>query len=146
MTPAFQHNIGAFVAVATSVLPQSSAAATVDGSSVDRFAHGHALSCVLHQVAGADSGTPTTVSVQTKLQHSADNSTWADYTPPGASSVAETVALTAASTENSVAIDLSSADQYIRAVTTVAFTGGTSPAIEVAADIVLAGEDRLAAA
>jgi hypothetical protein len=139
-----QHNIGALLALATSVLPQA-AAASVNGAGVDRMAHGMPLSCVLHQVAGAESGAPTAVSVQTKLQHSADNSTWADYDPPGSATVAQTAALAAASSENAVAIDLSSANRYVRAVTTIAFTGGTSPTILVAADIVFGGEPLLPA-
>jgi hypothetical protein len=142
MTPANQHNIGAFVAVQTGVLPQAATAA-VNGASIDRAAHNMALSCVLHQVLGAATGAPTGVSVVTKLQHSPDNATWADYTPPGASSVAVTPALTAVSTENSLAIDLASANRYIRPVTTPTLTGGTSPTILVAADVVLGGEQLL---
>lgn len=145
MNTATQHNIGAYVVVATSVAPQA-ASASVNGSGIDRFAHNLPLSCVLHQVLGADSGSPSSFSVQTKLQHSPDDSTWADYDAPGSSTVAETAALTAVSTENSVAIDLSSADRYVRAVTTISFTGGTSPTIDVAADIVFGGEPLAPAA
>ncbi len=140
MNPVTQHNIGALLAAVTSVFPQSSAAATVDGSSIDRDAHSMAGSCVLHQVAGALGGAPSTASVITKLQDSADNSTFADYKPDGVN-VATTVALTAADTENSVNVDLAAARRYIRAVTTVAFTGGTSPTALVAADVILGGEN-----
>jgi hypothetical protein len=143
MNTSLQHNIGGYVAVATSVLPQS-ATGNVNGSGLDRLAHNNALSCVLHVVAGADSGSPSTLSVQAKLQHAPDNSTWTDYDPPGQSTVGETAALTAVNTEVSVAIDLSSADRYVRAVALVSFTGGTSPAIQVAADIVFGGEQLLA--
>jgi len=139
MNTATQHNIGAYVAVATSVLPQA-ASANVNGNGIDRLAHNLPLSCVLHQVIGAETGAPSAVSVQTKLQHAPDNATWADYDPPGSSTVAETAALTAVNTESSVAIDLSSANRYVRAVSLITLTGGSSPTIEVAADIVFGGE------
>lgn len=134
-----QLNIGAIVAEVTSVFPQSSTGATIDGASIDRFAHQGALSCLLHQSVGAVSGSPSTVSVQSTLQHSPDNSTWTNYEPDGVT-VQQTAALTAATDENSVAIDLSSAYRYIRSVTVVAFTGGSSPAAVVQADIVLGGQ------
>lgn len=145
MNLAQQLNIGAFVAIVTSVSPQSSAAATVDGGTIDRAAHQLPLSCVLHQVVGADTGSPSAVSVQTTLQHSPDNSTWSNYTDPATGSTAQTAALTAVSTENVLAVDLSSAYRYIRAATVVGFTGGTSPTIEVAVDFVLGGENPLPA-
>jgi hypothetical protein len=144
MSFAAQHNIGSYVVPVTSVFPESAAAGTINGSSIDRMVHNLPNSCVLHQVVGAESGAPTTASVQTKLQDSPDNSTWNDY-KAGTTTVQETAALTAANSENSAAIDLGAANRYIRAVTIVSFTGGTSPAILVAADIVLGGERELAA-
>ena len=139
MNIAYQRNIGAFIAAVTSVLPQSANAA-VNGVTIDRVAHKLPLSCVLHTVVGALSGAPTTTSVVSKLQHSPDGSTWTDYIQPGETSVASTAAVTAANTEASKAIELSSAYRYIRSVTTPTFTGGTSPAALLAADIVLGGE------
>jgi hypothetical protein len=139
MNPSTQHNVGAYVAVATSVAPQAASAA-VNGSSISRLAHNLALSCVLHLMAGAEAGSPTGASVVAKLQHSPDGATWADYTPPGAASVAQTAALTAVNTETSLAIDLSSANTYVRAVVTPTLTGGTSPTILLAADLVFGGE------
>lgn len=136
-------DIGELLDVVSSVLPQSSGAATLDGASVDRLAHGNALSCVLHQAVGAISGAPTTASVQTKLQDSADNSTFADYQIGGTTQ--ETAAATAQNGDQSVNIDLNGARRYIRAVTVIAFTGGTSPAALVAADLVLGGESELPA-
>ena len=139
MNTASQRNIGAFIAAVTCVLPQAASAA-VDGSSIDRFAHNLPLSCVIHQAVGAETGSPSGVSVVTKLQHSQDDSTWSDYVQPGDSSVIETAALTAVNTQNSVAVDLSSAYRYIRPVTTPTFTGGTSPTIEAATTVILGGE------
>jgi hypothetical protein len=138
------HNVGSYVIPVTSVFPESASAGTINGTSIDRALHNMPLSCVLHQVVGAESGAPTATSVQTKLQDSPDNSTWSDY-KAGTTTVQETAVLTAASSENSAAIDLGGANRFIRAVTIVSFTGGTSPAILVAADIVLGGERELAA-
>ena len=136
-------NIGSIVVPVTSVFPQNAAAGTINGAGIDRSLHNLAGSCVLHQVTGAESGTPTTASVQTKLQHSPDNSTWSDYQIN--SIVQETAALTAANSENTAAIDLTGANRFIRPVTIIAFTGGTSPEIQVAAGVILGGERELAA-
>lgn len=143
MNIATQRNIGAFIAVATSVLPQAASAA-VNGSSIDRVSHSMAQSCVLHTVLGADTGSPSAISVVSKIQHSPDNSTWTDYEPDGVT-VAASAALTAIDTENGLAVDLTAADRYIRVVTTPTLTGGTSPTVQVAADVVLGGENTLPA-
>lgn len=140
-------NIGDQLAVITSVFPQA-ATASVNGGSVNRLAHGDAQSCVLHLSVGAVAGAPSAFSVQAILQHAPDNSTWTTlsesiegYTP-GAE---ETAAVAAADTDASVSIPLTGAQQYIRAQVTVSFTGGSSPSVEVMADIILAGEAELAA-
>ena len=136
-------NIGALIAPITGVFPQLAPAGTINGASIDRAAHNMAGSCVLHQVVGAETGAPTAASVLTKLQHSPDNSTWSDFQIN--STVQETAALTAASSENTAAIDLTGANRFIRPVTIISFTGGTSPEIQVAAGVILGGERELAA-
>jgi hypothetical protein len=143
MSLAHIHNVGSFVVPVTSVFPESASAGTINGASIDRTLHNLPNSCVLHQVVGAESGAPTTTSVQTTLQHSPDNSTWSNYQI--GTTVQQTAALTAANSEDTAAIDLGGAYRFIRAVTAVAFTGGTSPAVLVAADIILGGERELAA-
>jgi hypothetical protein len=140
-----QKNIGGYAVDVTSVWPQSSAAATINGGSIDRQAHSMALSCIMHTAVGAIGGAPTTASVQSTLQHAPDNATWTNYTNPSTNAVAQGAALTAADTEQNVAIDLTNAYRYIRVVTVVAFTGGTSPTALVNADLTLAGENTLAA-
>lgn len=136
-------NIGAYISAVTSVEPQSSTGATINGASIDRMAHnGNPLSCVLHQIAGAISGAPSTASVQSKVQDSADGTTFADYQSDGANT-AQSVALTAQNTENSLSVDLTLARRYLRVVTVVGFTGGTSPAALVAAELILGGEPLL---
>jgi hypothetical protein len=142
MSLAHIHNVGSFVVPVTSVFPESASAGTINGASIDRTLHNLPNSCVLHQVVGAESGAPTTTSVQTTLQHSPDNSTWSNYQI--GTTVQQTAALTAANSEDTAAIDLGGAYRFIRAVTAVAFTGGTSPAVLVAADIILGGERELA--
>jgi hypothetical protein len=146
MTPALQHNIGAFISPVTSVFPQSSTGGTINGSGIDRLAHNFPLSCVLHQIVGGDSGSPSAISVQSTLQHSPDDSTWTNYTPDGAASAAATAAVTTVNTGAGVAVDLSGADRYLRVVTVVTLTGGTSPAALVAADLIFGGEPLLPAA
>lgn len=141
-------NIGELIALVTSIRPQSSVAAAINGADIDRNLHGVAQSCVLHQTVGALSGGPTTTSVVTKLQHAPDNGsgapgTYADYSVGG--TVQATAAVTAANGESSLNVDLSGANRWIREVTTIAFTGGASPAALVAADLALGGEPELAA-
>lgn len=141
---AYQRNIGAFIATVTSVQPQSSVAATLNGASIDRMAHSLPGTCVLHAAVGALTGAPTTTSVIAKLQDSADGTTFADFLPDGVN-VAVSPALTAATTEGSLSVDLTLARRFIRAVLAVAFTGGASPAASLVADVILSGENTLAA-
>jgi hypothetical protein len=139
-----QRNIGALIQAVTSVEPQSSAAATINGAAIDRQAHSMAESCVLHTAVGAVGGAPSAVSVQSTLQHSPDNSTWANFLYDGTNTAQDT-AIAAANTEHNYAVDLTLANRYIRVVTVVGFTGGTSPTVLVNADVILGGENTLAA-
>lgn len=136
-TVAMQRNIGAYVKVAKGINPQASAAATINGAAIDRQGY---LSCVLHHACGAAAGSPTARTVDSKIQDSADGSTgWADLSGAAATQ------LTADNSEAEKNVDLSGAKRYIRVVETVAFTGGTTPTIPVAAEVVLAGRDTLPA-
>ncbi len=134
-----QRNIGGFINGLTSIFPVSSAAGTVPGVAIDRQAHNLPLSATLHVGLGLVTGSPTTTSVTVTLQDSADNSSWAAYQPDGANN-ATLAALTAATTEGELDIDLSLARRYIRASAVVAFTGGTSPAVSHYAVVTLGGE------
>ena len=138
-----QRNVGALIALVPAIPPESSSGGSITGTTIDRFAHGLANSCVLHQMLGAVSGAPTAVSVQTKLQHSQDDVTWSDFQINGTTQT--TAALAAANTDGSLGIDLTTAWRFIRAEMTVTFTGGTTPSALVAADLVLAGERSLPA-
>ncbi|MGC8518472.1 MAG: hypothetical protein ACP5P4_08070 [Steroidobacteraceae bacterium] len=143
MNVATQRNIGAFLAIVTSVPPQSASAAVVGGT-IDRVSHSLAQSCVLHTAVGTVGGSPSAVSVVSVLETSPDGVNWSNYLPDGVTT-AQSAALTAADTENSLAVDLTLADRYIRVVTTPTFTGGTSPTAQVVADVVLGGENTLPA-
>ena len=138
-----QRNIGALIALVPAIPPESSSGGTINGTALDRFAHGLPNSCVLHQMVGAISGAPTATSVQTKLQHSQDDVTWSDFQINGTTQA--TAAIAAANTDGSIGIDLTTAYRFIRAEMVVTFTGGTTPAALVAADLVLGGERSLPA-
>jgi len=129
------HDVGAYVKPVAGINPTDSAAATINGSAIDRQGF---QSCVLMVMAGAASGGPTAQTVDAKLQES-DNGTsgWADVS--GA-------AVTTVSADNSSAevdVDLATVKRYVRVVVTVGFTGGTSPTIPVASTVVLGGSDTL---
>jgi hypothetical protein len=142
MNVAFQRNIGGFITPLAAVNPQAASAGTINGSAIDRFKYNLPQSCVVQQMTGLATGSPTTIGVQTKTQHSPDGSTWSDYVQPGDSSVTQTDILTAENGAKVVAVNLSSAARFFRAVTTTSFTGGTSPTIEVATAVILGGEAR----
>ena len=115
-------------------------------SSIDRQAHSMPGSCLLHQIVGAVCGSPSGLSCQAIIQHSRRT------IRPGPTTLrrreyGETAALagTGSNQENSVAVDLTLADRYIRVSLVLSLTGGTSPAALVASDVILGGENTLAA-
>ena len=133
MTPTLPRNIGARINVQTGIDPANASAGTTNGAAIDRRGF---LSCVLHHAAGAATGAPSAQTADAKLQDSADGSGgWADL------SGAAAVQLTADDAEDELDIDLSAAKEFIRVVSVVGFTDGTSPAIPVAATVVLGGSD-----
>jgi hypothetical protein len=145
MNQVVQKNIGALVDVVTSVRDAAASAGTVNGVTIDRALHNMPLSCVLHADLDAITGTPTATTVSSTLQHAPDGATWTNYTDPNTGVAATTANLTAANTENQLAVDLTLAYRYLRVNTTVAFTGGSSPTAMVGARLVLAGEPELPA-
>jgi hypothetical protein len=133
--PAFSRNIGALIKAVKGINPGNFSAGTTNGPAIDRAGAGGKnlhLSCVLKGACGAASGGPSSQSVNQKLQDSADGSTgWADIAG------AAIAALVADNTEAQVDVDLSGAKRFIRVVSVVAFTGGTSPAIPSSAEVIL---------
>jgi hypothetical protein len=139
-----QKNIGGMVVSLQSVDPIASAAATINGESIDRAAHAMPLSAVMHTQTGAETGAPTSVTVQSTLQDSADGTTFANYLPDGVNA-AQGAAITAVSADQNVSVDLTLARRFLRIVTVIAFVGGATPTIGVAAELVMGGEQILAA-
>lgn len=116
--------------VVTAIAPDNSAAGTTNGAALDASGF-RSVELFVH--TGAVSGAPTAVSVQVKLQESDDASTWSD--------TGATATLSGANQSGSVAVDTIS-KRYLRAVRTVSFTGGTTPAVLNAAVVVL-GDPRV---
>jgi hypothetical protein len=142
MTSVPATDIGAAVKVVQSV-PNVNAGATLNGAAIDRMLttggnEGY-YSCVLTGGCGAATGTPTTQTYDVKLQDSADGSTgWADFTDEDGNGAITQI--TADDTNGTTGnVNLKSAKGFIRFVEIVAFTGGTSPDIPHACNVVLGG-------
>ncbi len=99
--------------------------ATVKGVAVDRLGY---LSACLAYIAGINPSVPTGFTVATTVQHS-DTTTDGDFvdfiTTIPTFGTASTLA--AASVAKYWDLDLTGAKQYIRSVTVITFTGGSSP-------------------
>ncbi len=152
-----QNDIGAFLEPALDLAPVLQAAATVNGIGVDRLntPAGQVYqyySGMLVVVTGAAAGTPTSFTVNSRMQDSADNTTFADFNAAGASGSEPAlgwVAIPTITAVNSVArvnFNLTQARRYLRGQHVVAFVGGTTPTIALASVIVLGGADRVATA
>lgn len=142
-----QTDIGSLLEPAVSLQPQAiSGAADVNGGGVDRLGTPAVYmyySCMLTLAVGASTGTPTSFTVDCRLQDSADNTTFADFKPDGVN-VAKVPQVAAINTVSRVNVNLTTANRYIRAVGKPAFVSGTSPTVLVAAAIILGGSDRVA--
>jgi hypothetical protein len=133
-----KRDIGAHVAAKTGTLPKNDdGSAAVTGTEIDLTTIGNPKSCVLNVQAGAATGSPTTQTLDAKIEHSPDNSTWADL------SGAATTQIAADDTVEYLDVDLSGANRYVRVEHTVAFTGGSSPAWPVATQLIFGGADTL---
>lgn len=120
------------VKAVSSIVPQAAVAGAVTGTAVDTIGFGDAMAVIS---IGATTGTPTSFTVNAKVQESADGSTgWTDKT--GAAIVAGTVASKVAQIPISIAKSAAS-KRYVRLVITPAFVAGTSPAIGISGNIML---------
>jgi len=130
-------DIGSYIKATGSIFPQTiSGSSAVNGSAVDRSGY---ESCMVAASVGAATGSPTSYSVATKLQDSANGTNgWTD--------IASGATISADNTGSALRVDLSSARQYIRAVSTPTFSGGSSPAVPHHATIILGGAKVLPAA
>lgn len=140
MSSTIHTNIGAHVKTVTGTVPAAVGAGTRNGTGIDRTGYN---SLKLHVQTGAVSGGPSDQTVSFKIQDSADNSSFADYTPPNGS--AATAQITAANSSASVSVDLTSARKYVRVQEVTAFTGGTTPTIGASSTVVLGGARTLPA-
>jgi hypothetical protein len=128
------------IKMSTGNVPVATVAATLTGAAIDRLGLN---ACILDAEAGAVTGAPTSFTLDTKLQDSADGSTgWADFVPVTGTAASGAVAqITAASTRKRKSISLLKAKRYVRAVSVVAFVGGTAPTLGVASVVVLGAPD-----
>lgn len=118
-------------------VPAASAAGTVNGTGVDRLGFNYA---VLEAQTGAATGTPTTQTLDCKLQHS--DVIGSGYVDVTGGAVAQ---ITAVNSRKRKTIDLRGLKRYVRVVTVTAFTGGTSPTLANVCTLQLSGADSLPA-
>lgn len=129
--------IGPEIKIVTGTPPLAQTATAVNGTGIDRLGFD---SCVLDVEAGAVTGGPSAFTLDSKIQHSdASGSGYADL------SGAAIPQITAASSRKRVTVNLKGAKRYVRVVTTVTLTGGTSPTCPNAAIVVLGAPDSLPA-
>jgi hypothetical protein len=124
------------------ISPAAPVAGTVNGTGVDRMGFN---ACVLEVDTGASTGTPGSLTLDVKLQHSdVIGSGYADYVPgvAGSGAVAQ---ITAINSRKRKSIDLRGAKRYVRAVAVTAFVGGTAPTLFQCTKLILAGADTLPA-
>jgi len=123
-----------------SVAPQSFTGSTaVNGSSVNTTGNTDAA---IHAYGAAASGTPTSGALVVTLQESATGTSgWSNALDNTGAVIGFTLTCTSALAENLARIEGLNLNrkQYLRAVITPAFTGGSSPAILGFAEIVLGG-------
>lgn len=137
-------NVGAYIkstgasAAPQGFTPEARAAGTDYGAA---FSCEGAHSCVLTGLTGTSTGSPTSYSVDYSLQSSAT----ADFAS-AADVASSTVTLTADEKSGEVDVNLmalTAGHTYLRVKAVVAITGGTSPKVLCAANVVLGGYERL---
>ncbi len=139
---AMLRDIGSHIKATTAVKGAVRAAGTFNGPGIDRTqgaSNQMVQSLVLMGQVGATTGTPTSFTVDVKIQHSDDDGATDAYADLDLS--AAIAQLTAIDTEAEVNINLHQlgAKKWVRAVMDVAFVGGTSPDAETSATFVLGG-------
>lgn len=139
MSHASRNNIGAYLATRQGLPNLSQAAGSRNGVAIDRRGFS---SLVLIVATGAATGTPSTQTQDVKLQESDDGSTgWTDVS---GGALAQKTTATAETRE--LEFNLAPTKAFIRAVETVAFTGGTTPAFPSSTTVILGGGDKLPSA
>lgn len=128
-----RQNIGGQVTIKNLLRPANQVAAAafaLVGSTLDC----ESLESLLIEVkTGAATGTPTTLAVDGKLQDSADGSTWADVAADAQNPVVAITQITAVDISRFIEVNRRGLRRYLRMVFTVAFTGGSTPAVGLSA-------------
>jgi hypothetical protein len=123
-----------------SVAPQSFSGSTpVNGGSINTSGYTDAA---IHAYGAAASGSPSAGSLVVTLQESATGTSgWTNALDNTGTTIGFTLPCTAALAENLARIEGLNLNrkQYLRAVVTPAFTGGSSPAILGFAEVILGG-------
>ena len=124
------------IKIAPSIYPTNSGAATIDSASTAVDTKGY-HSAMVAVAVGAASGTPDTQSVIFTVQKDTASAF------SSATTVSTFTAITADNGSATVHIpNLGTAqERYLRVKAVIAFTGGSSPAIEVAANVILGTPD-----
>jgi len=123
----YLQQLGNEIKVVRAIAPQVSSGGNITGATIDRSDF---YSATLFVDVGTASGSPTSLTVDCKLQESDDGTTFADIQGATISQI------TAANKQAELDINLNGRKKYIRAVATVAFSGGTSPTVPVSAVVV----------
>lgn len=133
-------NIGGDVTAKAALRPVASAAAasfSLVGVVINRAQF---QSLLLKVTSGAKTGAPTTLSVKAKLQESdASGGTYTDVAVGPANAAVAIADITDNNQERWLEIDMSGLKEFVRVVFEVAFSGGTSPTIFIAAEAILGG-------
>ncbi|MGR3176768.1 MAG: hypothetical protein ACUZ8E_01770 [Candidatus Anammoxibacter sp.] len=108
---------------------------TNTGLTIDRDAHGWPNVLSFLCIVGAETGSPTSVTIICKIQDSADDSSWADVDD------IDEITIIADNAVAKLDVDAQKYRRYVRTVMTVLFVGGTSPDIMIAA-VCIGGEKK----
>jgi hypothetical protein len=121
-----------------SIAQSVSGSSAVDGTSVNTTGYTDAA---LHVYAAAASGSPSAASLAVTLQEAPDNATWTTALDNTGTPIGFTLTPTSSAQENVARIEGLNLNrqQYLRAVITPTYTGGTSPASVAFAEIVMGG-------
>ena len=142
---AFPRDASALSTIVQALRATSSPAAasfSLVGATIDRSLGGYE-SAMFWLFIATVTGSPTSFTVDGKLQDSADGSTWADVAAD--LSINTKVAFTqrtAINTQDWFNTDLSRLRRYVRLVFTVTFVGGTTPTVLLDAKAMLSGGVR----
>jgi hypothetical protein len=135
MSNVMVNGIGPEVKLAIGTPAGDIAAGTVTGAAIDRTGFD---SMVLHAQTGAVAGAPDTQTVDTKVTHcDTSGGSYTDWQPEGTAASGAVAQITAANTRKRKSMSLKGAKQFLKIVTVTAFTGGTSPKIGQAVDVIL---------